>query len=131
MNREYYSVTDLTPRDPKVWTKTAKEKKLLNRLRRIHKEKFIGRSAKPQKTFPLFDKLIVLIMPDKKNSLRKNRDNKPDGRFIKTTFSFSCWQSDIIHILSKFVNPKNGKSTVIKYRWNGIWYKHGDLPFGV
>lgn len=106
------------PRDPSVWTKTPKEKRLLATMRRIHKGEMHFNMA-PVKSIPVRAKLII--------QLKKNR------RFPHTTYSTTCWQHQIDNILSRYYekNRKTGcmESVVSKYVYNGRTYKPDERPF--
>lgn len=104
---------NVQPRDPSVWTKTDKEKKILKKLRNRYKPKFKSSSIAPKKHIPVYAKLIVQV-----NS----------KAFPKTTYSHMCWQSDIQQILNNYVD-KDGRPAYTKYHWNGQDYKPGTLPF--
>jgi hypothetical protein len=116
------------PRDPSVWTKTAKEKTDVKKMRLRHKKERLTGSNGYIDYIPFRDKLIVHIQADPKYALKTNKDGSPDRSTIKTTHSIICGQSDIPFILSKFVNNK-GENIVIKYQWNEKTYKPDTLPF--
>lgn len=104
---------NVEPRDMSVWTKTAKEKKEVRKMRNKHKNDYITGGIKEPKSIPVVAKLIVQIYGKIGN---------------KTTFSYTCTQSNIPNILSKFVDD-SGKSIIRYYKWNGKTYKPGTLPF--
>lgn len=116
------------PRDPSVWTKTAKEKSDAKKMRLRHKKDRLTGSIGYNVRVPFYDRLIVHIKADTNYALRKNVDGTPDTSTIKTTHSIHCCQSDIPFILAKFVNSK-GHNIVTKYRWNGKTYSPSELPF--
>lgn len=104
---------DLQPRDPSVWTKTPKEKKILKKLRNTHKRNTLGAKRSNNN----HGVLLVYIKPDIKNAL-KVFNGIPNKGTIKTTFSFVCNRYNINDILE---NMKK-KYSVVKYRWNGNDY---------
>lgn len=103
-------------KDPYVWTKTYKEKKLLAGVKHKTRMHF---SIGPIRSIPVKAKLIIY--------LRKNK------RFPKTTYSIVCWQHEIPFILSQYsIRNKHTNafdSIVIKYVYNGRTYNPGELPF--
>lgn len=106
----------LAERDKSVWTKTAKEKKLLKKLKRGHNNCHF--ETTPIKPIPVYDKLIIYL---KKNNV-----------FPKTTYSTKCWQHEIPEILMKyFYTSKSGIShnLVMKYEFNGKSYSPKVLPY--
>lgn len=115
---------NLEPKDPFVWTKNAKEKRILKRLRNRYKHSLKSGSVYTPKAIPVYTKLIILTKPSKRYTF-----NTKSGKiFYKTTFSTICGQRDIPRILSNYVS-ENGKNLVIKYYWNGKWYKATERPF--
>lgn len=114
-----FSRFDVAPRDESVWTKTPRERELLKKLRPTWKGLNMHFHTAPRKFIQVPGKLII--------QLRKN------NVFPKTTYSTKCWQSDIPHILSRYViNNKRlniSKSAVLKYTWNGRTYNYNELPF--
>lgn len=108
----------LIPRDPSVWTKTPREKKLLKSLRKIHKGRIYFHSI-PRKSIPVRAKLIV--------QLKKNK------KFPYTTYSTECWQHEIGDILFRYyqTNKNTGfsESLVSKYIYNGKTYSPNERPF--
>jgi len=104
---------NLQPKDMSVWTKTDREKKILNKLRNRFKHSLKTGSISIGRRIPVYDKLIIQIKPIKG---------------LKTTYSHICGQSDIPRILSNYVDSK-GRNIVIKYRWVNKWYRYGDIPF--
>lgn len=109
---------NLTPKDPKMWTKTPNERKLLKELRHLNKSKMHFNSI-PVKSIPVRGKLIIYL---KKNSSYPN-----------TTYSTTCWQHEIDNILSKYYkdteDSKFGESLVMKYVFNNKTYKVNERPF--
>lgn len=106
----------LAERDKSVWTKTAKEKKLLKKLRHGSNNCHFG--TVPIKPIPVRDKLIVYL---KKNNV-----------FPKTTYSTECRQHEIGEILMKyFYTAKSGIShnLVMKYEFNGKSYLPNERPY--
>jgi hypothetical protein len=116
------------PRDPSVWTKTAKEKNDVKKMRLRHKKERLTGSSGYNNPIPFYSKLIVHIKADPIYALKVNKDGTPDTSTIKTTHSITCGQSDIPFILSKFVDSK-GSNIVVKYQWNEKTYKPDTLPF--
>lgn len=108
----------LIPRDPSVWTKTPREKKLLKSLRKIHKGHIHFHSV-PKKSIPVKAKLII--------QLKKNK------KFPNTTYSTECWQHKIEDILLNYYakNNKTGHNEclVSKYIYNGQAYSPDERPF--
>lgn len=104
---------NITPRDPSVWTKTQKEKKLLKKLRNIYKNANLG----AKRSTDSHGYLLVYIKPDIKNAI-KVINGIPNKGTIKTTFSFLCNKYNIKDIL----NDMSKKYSVVKYRWNGHDY---------
>jgi len=106
------------PRDPSVWTKTLKEKKLIASMKSQHKGKMHS-VISSRRVIPVRAKLII--------QLKKNR------KFPHTTYSTICWQHQISDILSRYciVNKKTNciESVVSKYYYNGRTYKPNELPF--
>ena len=101
---------NVEPRDPSVWTKTAKEKKLLRKLRNIHKRKSLGAKRSTNN----HGVLLVYVKPDIKNAI-KVFNGIPNKGTIKTTFSFICNRYNINDIIDEM----NKQYDVVKYRWNG------------
>lgn len=103
---------NVTPRDPDVWTKTNKERKLLNKLKYSWKKKDMHFWNIPEKRGTVTAKLII--------QLKKN------NKFDKTTYSFICRNSEIKNFLNNFTshNHKTGKvhNYVAKYSYNGKTY---------
>lgn len=103
---------DLTPKDPKVWTKTAKEKQALKKVKYSFSKYNNHFHSVPKKSIPVEGKLIIF--------LKKNK------QFDKTTYSVKCFQHDIPEILAQYKvnNYKKGisYSIVDKYVWNGKTY---------
>lgn len=96
--------------DWNIWKHTPKEKKLLKRLRKLHKHSLDGiKSPAPKRNIPVYDKLIIYIKDKTKNG--------------KTTISTQCGQADIPDVLSFY------SSVLIKYSWNGKTYNPGEYPF--
>lgn len=105
-------VESYVSRDPSVWTKTLKEKKILKTQRRIHKHSLKSKSSTPWKEIPVYGKIILYLKPgplDKEN--------------FKSTVSFECGQADVPEIVNK------RKNQLIKYFWNGRTYFPGEFPF--
>lgn len=106
----------LAERDKSAWTKTARDKKLLKKLRRGNSNCHFG--TVPIKPIPVKGKLIIYL---KKNNV-----------FPKTTYSTECWQHEISNILMKyFYTAKSGVShyLVMKYEFNGKSYLPNERPF--
>lgn len=100
----FFRPFDQAPRDPDVWTKTAKERKAI----KAKSWKNMGHfNSCPRKFIQVRDKLII--------QLKKNKE------YPKTTYSIECWQSDIPEILSKYIFTKNKQtqSLVSWYKFNG------------
>lgn len=95
------------------FSKTLKERKLLNKLKRGSSD--IGRMyGIPKETpFPLYDKLVICL--------------KKNNNFPKTTYSYKAWQYQISNIIRSFKNKK-GNSVVDHYIWNGKNYSPTELP---
>lgn len=104
---------NVEPRDPSVWTKTPKEKKILRKLRNIHKRTPLGAKRSNNN----HGVLLVYIKPDINNAI-KVINGVPDKGTIKTTFSFICNKYNIKDI----INDMKNKYSVVKYRWNGSDY---------
>lgn len=99
-------------RDPSVWTKTLKEKRILKTQRRIHKHSLKSKTLAPWREIPVYDKIILYLKPgplDKEN--------------FKSTISFKCGQADIPEIIH------NRRKQLVKYYWNGKTYSPDELPF--
>lgn len=110
-------------RDESVWSKTAKEKALLKKMKHSCTTKLDrGWGASP-KSIPIPGKLIVRIKPSDKFIMVTK-----EGKILKkTTYFHECIQSDIPRILSKYVEKNN--SIVINYSWNGKTYNPKEVPF--
>lgn len=111
--------TNVVPRDPSVWTKTPKEKKLLRNIRHSFNKYDNHFHSEPKKSIPVEGKLIIFL--------------KKNNRFDKTTYSIKCFQHDIPEILAQYrVNnfkKKVSYSVISKYTWNGKTYKIGEYPY--
>lgn len=106
------------PRDPSVWTKTPKERRMLKSMRKVHKERMHFNSSL---------KYIDKIRGKLTINLRKNR------KFGKTTYSHECYLYEIPSILTRYsVVSKDGTlfSVIKKYYWNGKTYNTNNLPIG-
>ena len=110
MVAEHLRQPSVTPRDPSVWSKTPKERKLWKRYRRFPAPSY--QWPAPAKSIPIPGTLVVYVKGGKMNP--------------KNTFSHKCIQSDIPFLLSKY---KTEKSQVTKYSWNGKTYAPDCLPF--
>lgn len=100
-------------RHPDVWTKTAKEKETLKQLKHYFGKGMSGNWSSPRKSIPVPGKLIVYM--------RKGG-----------TKSFKCMQHNIPDILnssSMIGDPRDLRSNVLKYKWNGKTYNTNELPF--
>ena len=105
-------VESYVSRDPSVWTKTLKEKKILKTQRRIHKHSLKSKTSAPWREIPVYGKVILYL---KLGPLDKEN--------FKSTVSFKCGQADIPEIVNK------RKNQLIKYFWNGRTYFPGEFPF--
>lgn len=85
------------PRDPYVWKKTAKDRKLLRRYRCKMMDGHFH--TIPEKVTIAQGKLIV--------QLKRNKV------FPKNTYSFKCVESDVKYLLKKFPSE-----IICKYYWN-------------
>lgn len=105
-------------KDPNVWNKTPKERKLLKALRKSHKGTIHFNSI-PDKVIPVQAKLII--------QLKKN------NKFPNTTYSYNCWMHQIDEILSHYsqynTSKKCNETLVNWYAFNGQKYNSGDRPF--
>ena len=97
MVREGLRQPNRVPRDPSVWTKTDKEKRLWKKYRRFPAPD--SRWAAPEKGGGLPGKLIVQV---------KGME--------KSTFSHKCTTTDVPYLLSKY---KTETSSIVKCSWNG------------
>lgn len=102
----------VTPRDPKVWTKTKYEKRILKEAKyscRGGNGHFYPGTTK-WNTF--YGKLIVQL--------------KSNKVFSKSTYSMICGNNDVQRVLSRFIvenhKTKQMESVVRKYSYNGITY---------
>lgn len=104
---------DMSPKDPTVWTKTPKEKKLLKKYRKRHKKDILVSGCAPIRHTPIYGTLIVYILGKK---------------LPKTTFSYYCNLAEIREVLNKF-RGKSGQSTVRYYIWLGKRYDVTQTPY--
>lgn len=114
-------------RDKSIWSKTAKEKALLKKMKRSCTTKLNRGWGAPPKSIPIPGKLIVRIKPSDKFTMVTK-----EGKVLKkTTYSHECIQSDIPRILSRYVEGNNNAfhSIVINYSWNGKTYNPKEVPF--
>lgn len=90
------------PRDISVWSKTPNEHRILRNVKyqNVHSNMHFG--SVPTKRSTVTAKLIVYL--------------KPNKTFPKSTYSFSCTDTSVNNILSKF------ESAVSKYSYNGRIY---------
>lgn len=86
-----------TPRDPSVWTKTEKEKRLWKKYRRVLAPN--TRWASPEKSNGLPGKLIIQVRG-----------------LEQSTYSHKCLTTDVLYLLSKY---KTESSSIVKSSWNG------------
>ena len=114
-------------RDPKVWTKTKEEKRLLKQLKgrctTILPSGWPGET--PRSRF--FSKLIVRIRPSNKFKFKDKHGNEQK----KTYFSHkNVCETDIPNILAKYYvwKDKARQTLVISYTWNGKTYSANELP---
>lgn len=114
-------------RDPKVWTKTKEEKKLLKQLKArcttILPKGWPGEA--PRSRF--FSKLIVRVRPSNKFKFKDKHGNEQK----KTYFAHkNVCESDIPNILAKYYvwKDKARQTLVISYEWNGKTYAANELP---
>ena len=122
MVAEHLRQPSVTPRDPSVWSKTPKERKLWKRYRRFPAPSY--QWPAPAKSIPIPGTLVVYVKGGNFTTGKMNpKTNKP---IPKNTFSHKCIQSDIPFLLSKY---KTEKSQVTKYSWNGKTYAPDCLPF--
>ena len=106
---------NLEPRDPSVWTKTAKEKALLKHLRNS-RGGVLASGSSFVKYEPLFKyKLIITI---KKDDKFMTYDKKLKRKVHKTVFSHTCYPKEVPFILNRYYNEE-GKSIVTKYSYAG------------
>lgn len=110
-------------RDESVWSKTAKEKALLKKMKHSCTTKLDRGWGAPPKSIPIPGRLIVRIKPSD-NFIMVTKEGKI---LKKTTYSHKCIQSDIPRILSKYT--EKGNSIVISYSWNGKTYNPKEVPF--
>ncbi len=114
-------------RDPKVWTKTKEEKKLLKQLKaRCTTILPNGWPGEPTRS-RFFSKLIVRIRPSNKFKFKDKHGNEQK----KTYFSHkNVCESDIPDILAKYYvwKDKARQTLVISYEWNGKTYAANELP---
>lgn len=85
------------PRDPSVWSKTAKERSKWQEHRRFPTPS--GQWSAPEKSGGLPGVLVVSVRGCE-----------------KTTYSHKCNTSDVKHLLSRY---KSMTSSVVKCSWNG------------
>lgn len=120
----------VTPRDPAVWTKTLEEKAKARVARNTIKTQFSSVGGSCSRSIPVSGKLIVYIKPSERFLAL---DPKSGKKFKKTVFSHKCGQSDIPHILAKYVERDTklnmSYSLVTKYSWNGKTFGPKELPF--
>ena len=114
-------------RDPKVWSKTAAEKKLLKQLKyRCTTILPKGWPGSPVRSH-FFSDLIVRIRPSNKFKFKDKHGNEQK----KTYFSHkNVCESDIPNILAKYYvwKDKARQTLVISYVWNGKTYLSNELP---
>ena len=108
-----------SPRDPSVCRKTQNERRIFKQVM-YSMGKIEGHCPSAHKKAPLVRaKLIV--------QLKKNKV------FPKTTYSFTCFNTAINDILSRFTttNPKTGynETLVAKYSYNGTPYEPHERPW--
>lgn len=85
------------PRDPSVWSKTEKERRLWRKYRRVA---IPNQSwTAPEKTGGLPGKLIIQVRG-----------------LGKTTYAYKCLTTDVRYLLSKY---KTNYSSIVKSSWNG------------
>lgn len=119
---EHLRQPSVKPRDPNVWTKTPKERKLWKKFRRVPAPNYNW--PEPVKTIDIPGTLVVYVKGGNFTTGKLNPKTKKP--IPKTTFSHKCIQSDIPYILGKYKTPK---SEVLKYSWNGKTYSPDNLPF--
>lgn len=94
------------------WSKTAKERKLLRRLKHSIKKKDMHFHAMPKPRKMVVAKLIVYLAPNKE--------------FPKSVYSFQCSNTSVNEILSKFQIYNRAircsETVVKKYSFNGKTY---------
>ena len=114
-------------RDPKVWSKTAAERKLLKQLKgRCTTILPNGWPGEPSRSRFSFD-LIVRVRPSNKFKFVDKHGNAQK----KTYFSHkNVCETDIPNILAKYYvwKDKARQSLVISYTWNGKTYSPNELP---
>lgn len=115
----FFRPFDQSPRDISVWTKTLKERKLLNSMKCKGKSNNGHFYNIPNKHIPVKAKLIIQLKRNKK--------------YNKSTYSMICWMNEIPEILSQYQisNPKTkrSESIIVKYSFNGKTYSPNELPF--
>ena len=102
---------NVEPRDPSVWTKSAKEKALLKKLRN-HKSGILAKGGSFEKYEPLFK--FTLVITIEKNPKFTQFDKKLKRKVFKTTFSHKCYEKDIPFILNRY-KDEEGNSLVKQY----------------
>lgn len=100
------------PRDNSVWSKTPNERRILKNVKYQGSRSNMHFGTVPTKRSTVVAKLIIYL--------------KPNKTFPKSTYSFSCTDTSVNSILSKFVvtNPKSKQfeSVINKYSYNGRIY---------
>ena len=119
---EHLRQPSVKPRDPNVWTKTPKERKLWKKFRRVPAPNYNW--SEPVKIIDIPGTLVVYVKGGNFTTGKLNPKTKKP--IPKTTFSHKCIQSNIPYILGKYKTPK---SEVLKYSWNGKMYSPDNLPF--
>lgn len=100
MVREGLRQPNRVPRDPSVWTKTEKEKRLWKKYRRFPAPNSCW--AGPEKTGGLPGKLIIQVKG-----------------LEKSTYCHNCLTTDVRYLLSKY---KTERSSIVKSSWNGCTF---------
>ena len=117
----------LTPRDPSVWEKTAIEKELVKKTKRMFKNyQFSSSWIGHPRPVPCYGYLIIQL-------------SKQAGQYISVykanlTRKIWCGQSDIPECLSRYTAQEVNKkgeyvathSLIRKYKWNDRWYNIKD-----
>ena len=122
MHNPYYG-----GRDPKVWSKTTAERKLLKQLKARCTTILPNGWPHTEPRSKFSGNLIVRIRPSNKFKFKDKHGNEQK----KTYFSHqNVCETDIPNILAKYYvwKDKARQTLVISYIWNGKTYSYNELP---